>query len=365
MTSGQNVSPFGYSGEYTDSETGLQYLRARYYDPEIGRFTQEDFWLDQGPNLYIYCGNDPVNYVDPSGHWRDAGNNNWVMENGDTLWGLARQLTGNGANWTKIGYTGNTNTMRTGTVINVSGMIGGGSSGGGGSAPKTQPGGGNSGGGSSGGGSIPILPTPLSPQPVIFDIITEQITYYYNASKALSYAAAWWNKRNPNFKANDSDCANFVSQCLYAGGFQMDVSVWIGNNKHLSDAWGLADDLYFYLNSMAGPRSIVLNQNDLIAKLALPFSMFRPGDVLFFAHYSERNNADRGVYHAALAGTITKNDIFYFGHSQDRNGFETFINSINNTTVAGITRGDTYVIVFHMSFTKQRIYYPVPRIHYI
>ena len=61
-----------------------------------------------------------------TGTFGDAGNNNWVMENGDTLWGLARQLTGNGANWTKIGYTGNTNTMRTGTVINVSGMIGGG-----------------------------------------------------------------------------------------------------------------------------------------------------------------------------------------------------------------------------------------------
>ena len=36
------TNPFGYSGEYTDSETGLQYLRARYYDPSLGRFTQED-----------------------------------------------------------------------------------------------------------------------------------------------------------------------------------------------------------------------------------------------------------------------------------------------------------------------------------
>ena len=66
-TTTSSVTPYGYSGEYTD-ETGLQYLRSRYYDPSTGRFTQEDTWLDQGPNLYSYCNNDPVNNVDPSGH---------------------------------------------------------------------------------------------------------------------------------------------------------------------------------------------------------------------------------------------------------------------------------------------------------
>ena len=35
-------NPYRYSGEYTDVETGKQYLRARYYDPSIGRFTQAD-----------------------------------------------------------------------------------------------------------------------------------------------------------------------------------------------------------------------------------------------------------------------------------------------------------------------------------
>lgn len=65
---GQTLTSIGYSGEYMDAETGLYYLRARFYDPELGRFTQEDDWLTEGPNLYIYCNNNPVLFSDPTGH---------------------------------------------------------------------------------------------------------------------------------------------------------------------------------------------------------------------------------------------------------------------------------------------------------
>ena len=44
------------------------YLRARYYNPVIARFTQEDTYRGDGLNLYAYCRNNPVCYVDPSGH---------------------------------------------------------------------------------------------------------------------------------------------------------------------------------------------------------------------------------------------------------------------------------------------------------
>ena len=62
-----------YTGEFYDEETGLYYLRARYYDPNLGRFTTEDsYWgEDNNPlslNLYTYCQNDPIQYVDPTGH---------------------------------------------------------------------------------------------------------------------------------------------------------------------------------------------------------------------------------------------------------------------------------------------------------
>ena len=68
ILSGSTLTSFGYTGEYMDAETGLYYLSARFYDPEPGRFTQEDDWLTEGPNLYIYCKNNPVLFSDPSGH---------------------------------------------------------------------------------------------------------------------------------------------------------------------------------------------------------------------------------------------------------------------------------------------------------
>ena len=63
---GSLANPIKYAGEYQDEETNLIYLRARYYDPVNGRFTQQDPVRD-GKNHYIYCGNNPVNYVDPTG----------------------------------------------------------------------------------------------------------------------------------------------------------------------------------------------------------------------------------------------------------------------------------------------------------
>ena len=69
-----NANPFRYRGYYFDSETGFYYLNARYYNPEWRRFISPDdtAYLDSenvnGLNLYCYCGNDPVNYCDPSGH---------------------------------------------------------------------------------------------------------------------------------------------------------------------------------------------------------------------------------------------------------------------------------------------------------
>ncbi|MBC8138085.1 MAG: RHS repeat-associated core domain-containing protein [Fibrella sp.] len=56
----------GGLGHYSDDETGLVYMQARYYDPAIGRFTSEDPARD-GANWFNYCGGDPVNMVDETG----------------------------------------------------------------------------------------------------------------------------------------------------------------------------------------------------------------------------------------------------------------------------------------------------------
>ena len=63
---GSDLNPFRYCGEYFDVESGAYYLRARYYDPSVGRFTQEDPAC-AGLNWYTYCNNRPVMFVDPSG----------------------------------------------------------------------------------------------------------------------------------------------------------------------------------------------------------------------------------------------------------------------------------------------------------
>jgi len=67
-----DVNPLRYRGYFYDTETGLYYLKSRYYDPEVGRFINPDAYASTGQgilgaNMFAYCGNDPINYFDSSG----------------------------------------------------------------------------------------------------------------------------------------------------------------------------------------------------------------------------------------------------------------------------------------------------------
>ena len=85
-----NLNPFRYRSYYFDTETDLYYLNSRYYDPQTGRFINADSIenLDtenlNGFNLYMYCANNPILFIDDNGEgWKSFWNKigNWVKRN--------------------------------------------------------------------------------------------------------------------------------------------------------------------------------------------------------------------------------------------------------------------------------------------
>lgn len=73
-STGSTQQDFGLHGEWMDATTGLVYMRARWFDPRIGRFlTRDTIPAEPGDfvnsNPYAFPGQDPVNLTDPSGHY--------------------------------------------------------------------------------------------------------------------------------------------------------------------------------------------------------------------------------------------------------------------------------------------------------
>ncbi len=100
------LNPLTYRGYVYDTETGLYYLQSRYYDPAVGRFINADVYTTTGQgfignNMFAYCGNNPVNRVDPSGYsYEDPiTEEEWAIYN---LAELLKALVENGAAWFAI-----------------------------------------------------------------------------------------------------------------------------------------------------------------------------------------------------------------------------------------------------------------------
>lgn len=67
VSTGSSKPLLGYAGQYTDAETGYQYLRARYYDPKTTQFLTLDPLVTQTGEPYEYAGVNPLNATDPTG----------------------------------------------------------------------------------------------------------------------------------------------------------------------------------------------------------------------------------------------------------------------------------------------------------
>ena len=318
----------------------MQYLGERYYDPKLGRFTQEDP-AQQGTNLYIYCGNDPVNRIDPSGLWYKNAQGGWVAERGDTLWGLAARpdVYGDGNRWREFGFKRDPRTLQIGEVIKVGGgsnnnsstnkNTGSGSNNntGGGSTNNNNGDGGGSSGGKPSGGSIE------------YNIgWNYKNGIGYDREAVVRYIDKWWDSYNPEFQkyragiTGMADCANFVSQCLLAGGILMTGSNndgWhsykISTQKsflgikytnitwNVSEAWRLVRMQYSYFRDSIYTRNpITITSISDIAN-AISWYGIQQGDLLYFD-----DDGDGTPNHAAIIRTVGGTMIYYAAHSNNR-----------------------------------------------
>ena len=105
-STGAVTNPFQYTGREFDSETGLYYYRARFYDPAVGRFTSEDpIAFGGGMNFYRYVRNAPPEFTDPSG-LADVYIWNYTGSGPNDNWGHAGLRLGNGtwiSWWPRLG----------------------------------------------------------------------------------------------------------------------------------------------------------------------------------------------------------------------------------------------------------------------
>lgn len=85
-STGTATTPLGYAGQYTDTETGLQYLRARYYDTSSGQFLTRDPLVASTRSAYGYTAGNPLNLSDPSGLFWGEGTLSDIADTGRDAW---------------------------------------------------------------------------------------------------------------------------------------------------------------------------------------------------------------------------------------------------------------------------------------
>ena len=114
-TTGQ---PFAYNGEARD-DTGLDYLRARYYDSQGGTFLTEDSYPGEetdplSQNRYSYVQNNPVNYTDPSGHFWNSIKKGWnyVKKTASNAWNGVKRVVSNTWNTVKRAASNTWNSVK-------------------------------------------------------------------------------------------------------------------------------------------------------------------------------------------------------------------------------------------------------------
>ena len=161
--------------------------------------------------------------------------------------------------------------------------------------------------------------------------------YKYSPKKAKKYADKWWWRRNTKkYKTNCNDCANFVSQCLYAGKLSHMTGIigsskgWhhyhVGGKFQISDAWGKASNLFRWLKTNHCRKIVSFSgkykKSNLNKFLKKNYSSYKYCKYAVFFDWDCRNSL--GVSHAALSGELVKNsnnyELYYYSHTSNRAG---------------------------------------------
>ena len=145
----------------------------------------------------------------------------------------------------------------------------------------------------------------------------------YNPLKAIQYADQWWNKRNPKFLSYGfNDCANYVSQCLIAGGLSLRASPSVDKSGSLAQCTSLDA---FLTNTLKA--TVWKTSSSSLAPTGL-----QPGDVAIFGNWL-------GLRHAVFVSAKQSNGQPLFNaHTYDR----------KRTTIGWLLGGWTYVKYYHI-----------------
>ncbi len=182
-------------------------------------------------------------------------------------------------------------------------------------------------------------------EPMVLDENLES----YDRDAAINYAIYWHNKFNPNYPnfSSSGDCANFVSQCLKAGGFQMN-EYWHCYPRNVKEvnpiyalifnfikwsytpAWSAAKDQYEYLknSNIVTGETIISTPEDIAAAINDPENPVKVGDVMYLQWEDEH------PHHATIISKIKGDMIHFAAHTDpyDEKPLSAFFNEKKNGT---------------------------------
>ena len=354
---------FGYNGEMQDAATGLVYMRARHYDAASGRFGSADSVLGSlaGPlslNRYLYCGADPVNYADPTGHVKAKVKKVIPMDPQaqggraqiPTMWREFNQMeirSSLSKNKTFVNLNACINTLKWTVQRNAQLRAKYGDA-----AAKAFR-------------ERDALTFAKEVLRIYCGKAARISDGTYNREVAIAYAYLYSIQgldddvmeyvaslfypgyRNPDYPSFGGNCANFVSQVLHEGGYPM-TQDWHAypkfelKNRELfslyyllsgrvfdrTNSWSLASDQFEYFSNPAngftskqvidihkgtttsGKGGIDVGLSDLPSRLS--DLGIQPGDVMYFY------NEEEGVHHATVISGLENGEILYSGNTVNR-----------------------------------------------